>query len=205
MSHQPDRVSVGGESTDSKFKPHPAGTFAAVCVDVIDLGKRVGEFQGKVKVSPKLALVFRTGERREDGEPFDISAEFTASMFDKATLRHFLESWRGRAYSEEQITATIPIDKLVGQPAFLNILHEIAKSSGRTYARIATVMPLPKGMARPEVGEYSRPAYWAERKAEYLEAYRKHEAANAPPVSAAAASFGDMPEALADDDDGLPF
>lgn len=203
MSHQPDSVTVGNTATDSKYKPHPAGTFAAVCVDVIDLGKRVGEFNGKVKVSPKIALVFRTGETRDDGEFFDVAQEFTASMFEKATLRHFLESWRGKAYTEEQVATGVPVNKLCGQPAFINVLQETSKA-GRAYARIATVMQLPKGMAPPDVGDYIRPAYWADRKADYLEAYRKHEAASQP-VAVRAESFAEIPDALDTDDDDLPF
>jgi hypothetical protein len=202
--HQPDAVTIGSTS-DSKYKPHPDGTFPAVCVDVVDLGRRVNAFEGKVKISPKIALVFRTGERREDGEYFDVAAEFTASMFDRATLRHFLESWRGKAYTEDQVADGVPISKLCGQSALISVMHATSKQ-GRTYAKIATVMKLPKGMAVPEVGDYSRPDYWQERKAQYLAELIKHETANAPPPAVKAApDFGDMPESLADDSDDLPF
>jgi hypothetical protein len=202
--HQPDEVNVSGGESDGKFTPHPAGTFPAVCVDVINLGKRVSTYEGKVKVAPKLALVFRTGEPREDGTPFDVAAEFTASMFDRATLRHFLEGWRGKAYTEEQVTAGVPVHKLAGQPALISVIHATSKQ-GRTYARISGAMALPKGMTPPAVSGYERPDYWAERKKAYADELARHEAANAPAAPAKATGFGAVPQALEDSDDDLPF
>ena len=202
-----DPITVGVEA-DNKYQPHPAGTFPAVCVDVIDLGKRVSTYEGKVKVAPKLALVFRTGERREDGTPFDVAAEFTASMFDRATLRHFLEGWRGKAYSDDQVTAGVPIHKLVGQPALISVIHATSKA-GRTYARISGAMAVPKGMTIPATGDYTRPDYWGERKAEYAAELARHEATTAPPAKLklvpTAADFADVPDALDTSDDDLPF
>ena len=89
---------VIAQDSSAKFKPHPEGQFVAQCVDVIDLGKRVESYPGKSKrIVPKVAVLFRTGSLGEDGQPIDIGAEFTVSMNEKAGLRAFLESWRGKS------------------------------------------------------------------------------------------------------------
>ena len=93
---------VTARNEGQKFTPHPEGPYAAVCVDVLNLGDRVETYQGKVKIAPKCALVFRTGELRDDGTPFEVAIEFTVSMYDRASLRKFLEAWRGKPYTEEQ-------------------------------------------------------------------------------------------------------
>ena len=84
----------------AEFLPHPEGQFVAVCCDVIDLGEKVDDYPGTPpKLSPKCALVFRTGEKNADtSEAIDIAQEYTVSMGEKANLRKALESWRGKPY-----------------------------------------------------------------------------------------------------------
>src|SRR5579864_255671 len=113
MTHIADPVVAKGN--DSKFRPHPEGQFVGQCVDVIALGESVEEFAGQPqRLVQKCALVFRTGERNEDiGEFIDIAREFTVSMGEKANLRKFMEQWRGRPYTAEQIEAGVPLHKMV--------------------------------------------------------------------------------------------
>lgn len=199
MTHRPDSITVKDEG--KKFAPHPEGTFPAVCVDVIDLGERVETWDGKEKLSYKIALVFDAGEDNADtGERFYIHPEFTASMGQRAALRAFLESWRGKSYTDDQARQGIPVDKLVGAGALLTIEHKTS-ASGRTYAKVRSVSPLPKGMGAPPANGYARPEFWATRKAEYAEAAARFKATTRP------TTLADMPEALADDDgdDDLPF
>jgi hypothetical protein len=135
-------------------------------VDVINLGHRLDRKWGKI--NPKIALVFRTGATRNDGQPFDIGRELTLSMADKANLRKFLESWRGRAYTSAQLLEGVPLHKLVGQPAMLNIVHGQSQTHpDRMYARIDSIMPPMKGFPVPALNEYERAEYWAERQREY--------------------------------------
>jgi hypothetical protein len=183
-----------------KFSPHPEGQMAAVCVDVVDLGERLKTWGAKPKVSQSFALVFITGERRDDGHLFDVSVEFTASMFEQAKARQFLEAWRGRAYTEEEAKRGVPLHKLVGQNALLSIVHRQSQK-GRTYATIGTIMPLPKRMAPADVSadEYVRPSWFQERK----EAYAA-ELANFRRSHAAPTSDDDYVQPTGGDDD-LPF
>lgn len=196
-----DRITVklNGES---QFQPHPEGQFAAVCVDVIDLGVRWEQFPGSPgKESHKVALVFATGERNvEGGTLHDIGQEFTASVHEKAKLRQFLEAWRGKKYEDKALRETgLPLDKLAGQGAYVSIVHEQSKA-GRTYARIGSIMPLPKGVAKPDVTGWERPKFWGERKAAYAAELVAHRKEQAPTQD-----YDDMPDALEGADDDLPF
>jgi len=198
----PDTMIAKG--SDAKFAPHPEGQYVGQCVDLVDLGEKVQDYPGtKPYLAPTCALVYRTGERNEEtGEYIDIAREFTVSMGDKANLRKFLEQWRGKPYTPEQITAGVPLHKLTGQFGLLTIAHRTS-AKGRTYANITACVGVPKQMAdtlKPWL-DYERAEYWATRKKEYAEAAQKFKASQAAPPD----DFEDFPNALKDDDDGLPF
>lgn len=190
---------------------HEAGQVAAICCDVIDLGKNVEQFEGNPpEVKDKLALVFRT-EDTEDGKPRYIAQEFTTTMGRKGNLRKFLESWRGKAYTEEEARKQgIPLDKLEGAPALVTIAHKTSRK-GNEYAYILSIAPLPKQMrdAAPKMNGYERPEFWTKKKAEYAEAAQKFYAAHGNGGKSAGGSsdgeFADYPEAIDNSDDDLPF
>ena len=208
---KPDHVTAkqtGGE----QYKPHPEGGYPSVCVDVIDLGERVdtymgpGSGHGKTSIQHRAALCYATGERREDGELFIVSREFTVSMGDKANLRRFLEDWRGRKYTPAQLEEGAPLHKLAGQPGFIWIEHKPSKSNpDRVYANIRQITPLPKGVEPPVIEKYERPAYWAEKKAGYAEGLAKYRAALVPAHAGAAGEDDDFPPPAEPEDDDLPF
>lgn len=200
MTHQPDDIIARNDGP--KFKPHPEGTFTAVCVDVIDLGERLEMFGGKIKIQPKCALVFATGQKNTDtGEPFYLHPEFSVSMHEKAKLRAFLGAWRGKSYTEEQADQGAPLKKLVGKPVTLTVEHKTSPSSGRTYANILAVTPAPVGVAVPSINGYVRADFWQKRKDEYAAEVAKHRAAEAPHHT----GLDEMPPGLDENDDDLPF
>ena len=194
-----DQITAKDEGV--KFLPHPEGQYGARCVDVIDLGNRVEQYQGKPpRVAHKCALVFDAGEKNpENGEPHVVHVEFTVSMFERAGLRLFLESWRGRSYREDEARDGVPLHKLEGAAALISVEHKESKG-GRTYAKIKTISPLPKGMAPPELNGYKRAEFWAKKKEEYAA-----ELAKAQPKKVDD-DFRDFPEAPdAYDESDLPF
>jgi hypothetical protein len=194
---------ITAKGNDSKFKPHPEGQFVGQCVDTIDLGDSVEQFTGKPsKLVHKCALVFRTGERNEQtGEFIDIGREFTVSMGEKANLRKFLEQWRGRPYSAEQIEEGVPLHKLTSNHGLLTIAHK-KSGQGRTYANITACVGIPKQMASTvtKYDDYVRADYWAEKKKGYAEEARKFRAEAAPTTSDDEEYYGPT-----DDDSDLPF
>jgi hypothetical protein len=193
-------VRLNGET---QFQPHPEGQFEARCVDVIDLGLRWKQFKGNPgKAKPTVALVFATGERNEAGALHDVSEEFTVSVHQDANLRKFLEAWRGKKYEDKQLQQDgVPLDKLEGQSIYLSIAHKVS-AAGRTFAYISTAMPLPKGMAAPDVTGWQRPAFWAERKKAYATEVAQH--LGAPATDDPYPDFEQVPPGM-DDETDLPF
>lgn len=167
---------IDAKNSDSKFRPHPEGQFVGQCVDVIDLGDKVEEYPGKpVSLSHKCALVFRTGEiNPETGDMVDVSQEYTVSMGEKANLRKVLESWRGKAYTEEECEAGVPVDKLEGQYALVGVGNK-KSAKGKLYAHIISLVAIPWQMKNdlPGFAKYERAKYWADRRAEYLKDAQK--------------------------------
>ena len=169
MSHKPDEVTTPKPGTGS-FAPHPAGQFAALCVDVINFGEKVGSYEGgPEKLSPKVGLVFRTGELNDKGEVVDIAREFTNSMHENAALRAFLEQWRGKSFTAEEVDRGAPLHKLCGVAALVTIEHKNSKD--RVYGNLKGIAPLPKQMAgaAPKADGYERPQYLSDRKVKYAE------------------------------------
>lgn len=159
----------------SQFSPHPEGQYPAVCVDFLDLGNRVKSYPGaEPKLAYCVALVFQTGEQNEGGRLHEVSAEFTASMHEKASLRKLLEDWRGKTYTKDEVKQGIPADKLVGRPCLLTVEHK-ESGSGRVYAKIRGIGPLPKAMTTPTLPKYERPQFWTERKTAYKAEAEKFE------------------------------
>lgn len=189
-----DRINATKSAT--KYEAHPEGSFAARCVDVIDLGEKVSAFPGApTKLLHRCALVFRTGEVNGAGDPIDIAKEFTVSMHEKSTLRPFLERWRGKSYTEDQLAAGVPVDRLEGQPAYITVEQKVSQK-GRTFAALIGAAPVVKGVPVPEFPTYERAAYWEERKAEYArEADTFRASINAPKAA----------PPTSDGDDDLPF
>lgn len=192
---------ITARGSDSKFKPHPDGQYVGQCVDTIDLGEKVSDYPGKpAYLAPVCALVFRTGEINEEtGEFIDIAREFTVSMGDKSNLKKFLEQWRGRPYTAEQIKAGVPLDKLTGNHGLLTIAHRTSAKQ-RVYANITACVGIPKQMAGTvtHYDDYERTDYWATKRKEYADAAAK--------FRGEAAQGRDVEEVLADEDsDDLPF
>ncbi len=201
----PDEITATGAANGAQFQPHPEGQFAAVCVDTIDLGEKLEQFPGSdPKTVHKAVILFRTGEKNDAGALIDVGVEYTVSMNEKANLRKFLEAMRGKRYTDEQAAAGVPLHKLVGHAALISIAHQQSRA-GRTYAKLQAVMPLPKAMVAPEIGEYARPAFYGERKDEYAaEAARWRNAQHAT-KKATDNTFDDFPSQLDEEDDDLPF
>jgi hypothetical protein len=137
----------------STFLPAPAGVHCATCVDTIDHGMLKVVFQGKEQQKHKISIVWQIDENLPDGRPFLVRRRYTCSLHEKATLRRDLESWRGRAFTDEELQA-FDLECLLSAGALVNIIHE--QRNGSTYANVASVMKLPRNMTAPQVRDYVR-------------------------------------------------
>jgi len=136
-------ISEGGASN---IPPHPADQFAAKCIDIIDYGLVEMTWQGRTKKKHRGCLRFFCGEYAEgdDGKEFPlwVDAWFTLTLNEKGSLRPFLESWRGRPFTADELKQ-FNLAQLVGADAFIQVVHK--PKNGKTYANIASIMRLPRG------------------------------------------------------------
>jgi hypothetical protein len=139
----------------------PAGSHVARCYGMIEVGTVEQVYQGETKKAHKVIIdfelpletsVFREGEPEK---PFVISKEYTLSFHEKSTLRAHLSSWRGKPFSDAE-AANFDITKLVGVPAMVNVIHKASADGTKTYANIASISPMPKGLVCPEQVNQSR-------------------------------------------------
>lgn len=137
----------------ANFKPAPAGTFAGVCVDVVDLGVIEVTYAGATKAQHKVRIVWQIEEDDDNGRPFQVSKRYTLSLHEKAALRKDLESWRGRAFTEEECQG-FDVEKLLGVGCLLGIIHN--SKDGSNYANVSSIMKLPKTMPAPTPRDYVR-------------------------------------------------
>lgn len=134
------------EGASAAYTPPEAGTFTARCCRLIDLGSQTATYEGETKTARKILIAFEITDpdnRRDDGQPFVLSKRFTASLHPKAGLRKFLESWRGRPFTPEELKA-FDLRALLGVSCLLGIVHQ--EKGDRVYANLSSCMKLPKGM-----------------------------------------------------------
>lgn len=143
------------KSSGADFAPIPAGMQHAVCYAVIDIGTqpKFGNFPARRKVVILWELPGELIEVEKDGTkrtmPRAISEKYTLSLASKGNLRPMLESWRGRPFTEQELDG-FDLKNLLGANCFLNVVHKqgTGEKAGRTYANVASVNPLAKGMGK---------------------------------------------------------
>ena len=132
----------------------PAGSYSARCYSMIHIGTIEETFNGETKERNKVRITWElpneliTFNEERGEQPRVIAKEFTLSLHEKSTLRAFLESWRGKSFTDKEANS-FDITNLLGVPCLLSITHKTS-GNGKTYANIASVSMLPKGMDCPE-------------------------------------------------------
>ena len=124
-------------SSGGDFTPAPAGNHLGVCTRVIDRGTHQPPFPD-ARPRREVAISWEIDERMEDGRPFLCTAYLNLSMNEKATLRHWLEAWRGRAFGESE---DFNIANILGKSCLVTVTH-----TDQGKAKVAGIGALPKGM-----------------------------------------------------------
>lgn len=156
----------------SKIGPrHQAGQFVMVCADVIDMGDRYSDYNGKEEALPKVVLVYQSSERDDNGKPLEISIEFTNSLGAKANLSKFIGTWRGKSLTDDEKKDFDLTAFAYGRGALVTV--EIKKGNDSDYSAINSVVGLPQGFKVPAIENYERSNYWADKKARYAEELEK--------------------------------
>ena len=200
-------------SASKTMQTIPAGTHVARCVGMIHIGTIPNTFNGESKLQNRVWVTWETPDETiefKEGEgkkPYWISREYTLSMHEKSKLREHVEGWRGKGLNETQ-ARSFDIEKLLGQPCLLNIIH-----NDKGYANINGIASLPKGMSCSEQVSETRvltydnfnkeifeslPQFLKDKMKESLEYRALSNTANTVPVI-------DVNEDKVSEDTGLPF
>lgn len=133
---------------NNEFVPAPEGTQAAICCGVI----LMGTFQTQFGPKKMLRLVFELHgpDRTKENKLFSVSQDFSFSSNENSALRKFIEGWRNKKYTADELSAMggLPITKLLGQACLLSVSH-IKQPNGSIWAGIKAAVPMPKGFPPP--------------------------------------------------------
>ncbi len=153
---------IASDKGGSDFEPIPAGSHQAVCYGVVDLGTQMSN-NPQFKDARKVCILWELPQERSDFKdkndpnrtvnlPRAISNTYTLSLGDKANLRKILESWRAKAFTPDELRG-FDISKLIGANCMLSVVHKqgSGKNASKTYANVAGVSSLPKGMTKVAV------------------------------------------------------
>jgi len=135
--------------------PVAEGSHHAICYALYDIGTQFSEKFGKS--AHQAIVIWELPDERIDIQKDDkmvslpraISKKFTLSLHEKSNLRKSLESWRGRSFTETELEG-FDITKLLGVNCLIQVIH--TKKDNKTYANIASIAPLYKGITpkKPE-------------------------------------------------------
>ena len=130
-------------NSDSHFENPEPGSYPATCYKIIDLGTQEGEYQGKTIKRRQVIIGWELAEKMTNGDPFVASAFYTASLSEKSKLRPMLESWRGSAFTPEELDG-FDLGKLLGKSCLISlVLNEKQKT------KVGGASKMPKGLTGP--------------------------------------------------------
>lgn len=134
---------------DFDYKLMPEGVHAAVADMVVFLGKQLTGFTddktGEPKVQEKVYLRFEVPKERltykdkqgvDQNRPMTIGITVTASLSEKATLRKYLESWRGKQFTADELKG-FDLFTVLGAPCMLTVAHNT--KGDKTYANVTAI------------------------------------------------------------------
>lgn len=133
---------VVSEPTQKEWERPDDGQYVGVIVDVIDLG----EVQTGFGVKPKVQIKWMLDTLNSEGEPYFVSAFYTASLHEKANLRKALKSILGA-----DVSGQFDLEELLGINNQLVV--ETTESGEKTYTNIVAILKLAKGTQRLAIPE----------------------------------------------------
>lgn len=148
---------MGRYSSDTgggDFTPAPEGTHVARCIELIDIGTQHGEYLGEPTKRNQIIVRWELPNEtiQIDGkpEPMLVSKFYTNSLGEKANLRADLTSWRGRAFTKEELDR-FDLMNILGKPCLLTVVH-----TDKGKAKVNSVSGLAKGMTCPPQSNQSK-------------------------------------------------
>ena len=139
----------------SSREPVPAGTYPARLYKIIHFGTIPDTYQGQQKMTNKIRFDWelptetRVFDPDMGEQPLSISKDYTLSMNEKANLCKDVESWEGHKFKSDEEAESYDLTELIGRDCMINVAHKTSNATGNTYAYIASISPMPKGMQCP--------------------------------------------------------
>ena len=149
---------ASSKGSGAGYQNPPAGVHLARCIELIDLGTQTPDnpqYNPSRKLQIRWELPITKYEIKDeqgnvtDSKPFIVSGEYTLSLGDKSKLKPMLESWRGQAFTKEELDS-FDVTKLLDIPCQINLMEKVAKTSGNTYMIVSAVMPITVGTVVPD-------------------------------------------------------
>lgn len=143
------------DSGGKDFAPVPEGSHLAICDMFVDLGLQDSSYNGQNKTQhkiylrwqiPALRLTYEKDGIQHEG-PMSIGSKFTLSLHEKAALRKILQSWRGRAFTPDELKK-FDVTTILGKPCLITVTHA-QREGGGVYANVGAVAKLPPGVDPP--------------------------------------------------------
>jgi hypothetical protein len=212
-------VGESGGNANKYYVSPPAGTYQAVCVDLEDLGivepskpeyKAQRMFQIVFQLDARITPDMIAAAKAEKGLPAELdekdqkrigqrltirSRRFTFTLGERSNLRPFLQAWRGKVFSKDELKNKFDVERLIGANAQIAVVENPSKDGTVVYSNIGSIMPWNK-----KFGELIEPEnYTRKRDREAAAAAEKAKAATATAGGNAA------PAVEAVDDDEPPF
>lgn len=151
---------VASDTGGGDFKKVPQGVHMARCYSLVDLGTQLSHGQYGEREQHKIRIAWELFGEDDDGKPLTIerdgsvmpmtiSKSYTLSLSEKSNLRKDLQSWRGRAFTDEEAKG-FDISKLLNVYCMINVTH--SETNGKTYANVSSITPIPSALknAKPE-------------------------------------------------------
>jgi hypothetical protein len=157
-------MAIIAKEPENNYEQIEAGTYQAVCVEVLDLGLRESNTFDKSGVingttdKPKVCFIWELTELREDGKRFVFSKEYVNSLHEKATLRKDLNQWRGTPFTAEELKG-FDLEKCVNTNCMVSI-EAYKKQSGGEGRKVSSIGKLVKGLEKMSASDaYVRPKF----------------------------------------------
>lgn len=131
----------------SNFVPAPEGMHLAVCCDVWTpwTEERKEEYGGGLVDRTRICWLIEEINPKNQ-QPYEASQIYNLSLHPKSNMSKMLESWRGRAFTDEERKG-FDLETVIGVSCQIQVAHNTS-SEGTVYANVMAVVPLGKGMQK---------------------------------------------------------
>lgn len=131
-------LNVADTGGGKEFALTPEGVYIARCYRIIDEGTQTREGIYGVQFNKIVSISWELLDddvKMDDGRPFSIHKNYTASLHEKANLRKDLEAWRNKEFDDKELKE-FDLKNIIGTYCQIQVVH----SENGKYANVQTIM-----------------------------------------------------------------